>query len=117
MLDKTAETKQKIYSSAKKISLVLDQCCFQILGFWQQSLDRLIIDIGDTGKNCKFEKLSHSSNLLDFQLLYQQVLPKIVVKINMLVSLLFRAWVIFLEWVKHGHIVEFWGVLLPKLQI
>ena len=51
----------------------------KVLGFWQQNLTRFNIDIGAKEENLEFKKLSHFLNLLDFQLLSQQILPKIVV--------------------------------------
>ena len=50
------------------------------LGFWQQNLGRVNIDIGAKEENLEFEKLGHFLNLLDFQLFSQQVLSRVVVQ-------------------------------------
>ena len=50
----------------------------KVLGFWQQNLARVNIELGGKGENLEFQKLSHFLNLLDFQLLSQQVLSRVV---------------------------------------
>ena len=50
------------------------------LGFWEQNLARVNIDIGAKEENLEFEKLGHLLNLLDFQFLSQQVLSRVVVQ-------------------------------------
>ena len=55
----------------------------KVLGFWQQNLARVNIDVlggagGVKGEDLEFEKLSRFLNLLDFQLLSQQVLSRAV---------------------------------------
>ena len=61
----------------KALSPKINVVC-NVLGFWEQNLARINIYIGGKGENLQFEKLSHFLNLLDFQLLSQQVLSRVV---------------------------------------
>ena len=78
ILDETVETKLKIYFSVKKTLSPKTNVLDKVLGFWQQKLSRFNIDLGGKGENLEFKKLSHFLNLLDFQLLSQQVLSRVV---------------------------------------
>ena len=82
-LGQTVETKQKFYFSVKKfISPQINAVC-KVLRFWQQNFPRFNVDIGGKGENLEFEKLSHFLNLLNFKLFFQQVLSRIVVKVQL----------------------------------
>ena len=78
ILDKTFGTKIENLFLSEKNLLVQINVFRKVICFWQQNVPIFNIIIKNKEKNLGFERLSHFLNLLNFQLLSQQDLSRIV---------------------------------------